>query len=138
MASAVADTWKALVRIWVVPVRMVVGDRVAIDGSAPSTALLSAAFASVSSMYSYTRAETLVGLIMVYMGQSDGVIFEMMSLTSSSAGGVIRAKVEASFWRHANRSVFPTFSLIHLPSSSYSDNNEQSTRPTIIQYRPAK
>ena len=61
-----------------------------------------------------------------------------VSLTSSSAGGDIRAKVEASFWRHANRSVYPTFSLIHLPSSSYSDNNEQSTRPTIIQYRTAK
>ena len=64
MASAVAETWNALVKIWVLPVFIVVAVSVAIEGSAPSTALLSAGLAHFvrHSSLRYDRLSTAYAL----------------------------------------------------------------------------
>jgi hypothetical protein len=75
--SEVAETWNAFVRIWVVPVLSVAFDKVAIDASSPSTALLSAAAANESSSQENVRAETFSERIMLKKGVSVGVMSEI-------------------------------------------------------------
>ena len=78
------DTWKALVRIWVLFERLVVADSVAIDASAPSTAALLAAAARLSSIHSKIRADTLSPLMEEKNGVSVGEMSVMISETSSA------------------------------------------------------